>query len=98
MYHLWKDDLLAFEKYIVTLGPKKPGDTLDRIDNDKGYEPGNLRWASVTQQRENRRPYGGSNERARIAAKYFNIDETTLKEILFCSASESYYRQQADLI
>jgi hypothetical protein len=29
---------------------------LDRIDNSKGYERGNLRWANVAMSQKNRRP------------------------------------------
>jgi hypothetical protein len=29
--------------------------TLDRIDNDKNYEPGNVRWTDVVTQRNNQR-------------------------------------------
>lgn len=32
--------------------------TIDRIDNTKGYEPGNCRWADMKTQYKNRRPYG----------------------------------------
>ena len=36
----------------------RPSDglTLDRIDNDRGYEPGNIRWADHHVQRVNQRP------------------------------------------
>lgn len=30
-------------------------DTLERIDNDKGYEPGNVKWATMVEQARNRR-------------------------------------------
>ena len=44
----------SFDEFFLILGPCKHRDTLDRIDNAKGYEPGNLRWASFTVQARNR--------------------------------------------
>lgn len=52
----WKNDPLGFIEYIdANLGPRpslKHG--LDRIDNDKGYEPCNLRWATAKEQCNNK--------------------------------------------
>lgn len=39
---------------VREIGECPPGFTLDRIDNSRGYEPGNLRWASKIQQARNR--------------------------------------------
>jgi hypothetical protein len=48
----WKRSFPAFLQHV---GPMpKPGLTLDRINGDKNYEPGNVRWATWKQQLENR--------------------------------------------
>ncbi len=56
VYEPWIDDLVGFIKYIHnTLGPRPEGMTLDRQNNNGHYEPGNLRWATRSQQSYNRR-------------------------------------------
>ena len=52
----WENDLKAFITWILdNLGDRPQGMTLDRINNDVGYEPGNLRWATWSEQRLNQR-------------------------------------------
>lgn len=45
----------AAEYMFENFGPLLPGMTIDRIDGRRGYEPGNLRYATVEQQIANRR-------------------------------------------
>lgn len=45
----------SFETFRDHIGPRPEGTTLDRIDASKGYEPGNVRWATPDIQGRNRR-------------------------------------------
>jgi len=49
----WLDDFLAF---LQEMGPRPAkGYSVDRIDNNGNYEPGNVKWSTAKEQANNRR-------------------------------------------
>ena len=45
----------TFRQFLRCVGKRPTNTSLDRIDNNGHYEPGNVRWASKTTQNKNRR-------------------------------------------
>jgi hypothetical protein len=55
IFTAWQTDFTAF---LDCVGMRPEGGySLDRIDNTRGYEPGNVRWSDSMTQNRNRRPF-----------------------------------------
>ena len=56
--------LNSFDQFLKDLGPKpEPELTLERLDNNGNYEPGNVAWRSRSAQQKNRRKFSKSTDR-----------------------------------
>lgn len=60
-----------FEDFLRDMGPRPRGHTLDRIQTNRGYAPGNCRWATAQQQGRNKR----SNRRVVFGGASLTIAE-----------------------
>lgn len=50
----WHDVARFIADILAEIGPRPDGLTLNRIDNERGYERGNVEWASRAEQSRNR--------------------------------------------
>lgn len=52
----WRRDFEAFHNHVSALPHcREKGYSLDRIDNNKGYEVGNVKWSTRSEQSQNKR-------------------------------------------
>lgn len=74
-----------FENFLEDMGDKPgPKHSLDRFpDNNGNYEPGNVRWATIQEQSENKTntlylTYNGKTQAASAWARELSIPKTTI--------------------
>lgn len=77
------DRWLLVSNFLADMGSRPEGMTLDRIDNNGNYEPGNCRWASpATQARNTRRnrfvELSGQRMTHSEAARALGVSEATI--------------------
>lgn len=78
----------TFANFEADMRPRPPGTTLDRKDNNRGYDPDNCVWATRTRQQTNRRD-------TRLV---HNVPLRTWAVILKCSVNTIRQRYQRGCI
>ena len=80
----WKD----FKEFFKDVGLRpSPKHSIERVDNNKGYTPGNVIWGTVNQQANNRRnniliEYNGVMLTIAETARKYNVDYQLLRSRL----------------
>jgi hypothetical protein len=88
VYPQWRTSFEDFEFYVTQLPHcEDRGYTLDRIDNNGNYEPGNLRWATQSEQLSNTRrthliTYNGKTQCVAAWCKEFGMSHATVSRRL----------------
>jgi hypothetical protein len=77
--------LNSFETFYADIGDRPDDLTLDRIDNDKGYEPNNVRWVTRADNNRNSRrcvmvEFNGESKPINVWCREFGIPYVTFKQ------------------
>lgn len=78
-----KVEFATFEEFYACVGDPPSGMTIDRINNDGNYAPGNVKWSTTEQQSNNKRTnhlieHGGQTMSIAQWSRALGIPKTTI--------------------
>lgn len=79
-----------FENFLADMGERPANRSIDRINNNGNYEPGNCRWATVVEQQRNRGniimlTFKGETKPLTAWAEQIGLKEKTLRARIYDS-------------
>jgi hypothetical protein len=89
MRGIWVDPRWnTFAAFLADMGERPPGLSLDRIDNNGPYSKENCRWATWSQQMNNRRvarriTWGGQTKSLSDWAKWLGVPKITVAKRVY---------------
>lgn len=84
----------TFDSFLADMGTRPSDTTLDRINTDGNYEPGNCRWSTRSEQSKNKRKYHHKQTKCPAGHPYEGTRSNGHRRCLICHRNREAARRQ----